>query len=114
MPLVAFVMYRLKSADLAARLFDGEILALSLDNRDVAVGVAKRQLFVVAVLGATTPATLERVRDLREEVERTLAHASGGDMAPLGSSGTGGGGAGPAELPVVELGVSVRRERGKA
>jgi hypothetical protein len=62
MPLAALVMYRLKSGDLASRMFAGEILSLSLDDRDVAVGVAKRQLFVVAVLGASTPATLARVR----------------------------------------------------
>ena len=40
MPLAALVMYRLKSDDLAARLFAGEILTLALDDRDVAVGVA--------------------------------------------------------------------------
>ena len=65
MPLAALVMYRLKSDNLASRLFAGEIISLTLDDRDVAVGVAKRQLFVVAVLGASTRATLALVRDLR-------------------------------------------------
>jgi hypothetical protein len=46
MPLAALVMYRLKSGDLASRMFAGEILSLALDDRDVAVGVAKRQLCV--------------------------------------------------------------------
>jgi hypothetical protein len=115
MPLAAVVMYRLKSGDLASRLFAGEILSLSLDDRDVAVGVAKRQLFVVAVLEASTPATLARVREVREQVERMLADATSDVVAASPWSGGGGGsGSGPAELPLVEFGITVRGERGKA
>ena len=114
MPLAALVMYRLKSGDLASRLFAGEILTLSLDDRDVAVGVAKRQLFVVAVLGDSTPAMLARVRDLRDDVERMLANTMEDLGPPPRSDGAGGSGSGPAALPLIELGLTVRRERGKA
>lgn len=114
MPLAALVLYQLKSGDLASRLFAGEILSLSLDDRDVAVGVAKRQLFVVAVLGASTPKILARVRELREDVERMLADAASTVTAPPWSGGFGGSGSGPAELPLIELGITVGRERGKA
>ena len=114
MPLAALVMSRLKSDDLAARLFAGEIVSLALDDRDVAVGVAKRQLFVVAVLGASTLAQLELVRELRDAVARMLADATGKATAPPWSGSTGGSGSGPAELPLIEFGITVRRDRGKA
>ncbi len=109
MPLAALVMYRLKGEDLAARLFEGEILSLTLDEREVAVGIARRQLFVVAVLGAAQPAL---VRDLRDAVEQLLPVRE--DVPPPWSRGNGGSGSGPAELPLIELGITVRRERGKA
>src|SRR4051812_48575662 len=100
MPLVAMVMYRLKSADLAARLFTGEILSLTLDDRAVAVAVAKRQLFVVAIVEAATESTLAVVRDLCDVVENMLADSHGEMTGPPPWSGGGGGsGSGPAELP---------------
>jgi hypothetical protein len=114
MPLAALVMYRLKSGDLASRLFAGEILSLTLDERDVAVGVAKKQLFVVAVLGVSTPATLDRVRELREDIERMLADSTMDAAIPPWNTGSGGSGSGPAELPLVEFGITVGRELGKA
>jgi hypothetical protein len=111
MPLAALVMYRLKSDDLAPRLFAGEIVSLALDDRDVAVGVAKRQLFVVAVVRDSSADQLELVRELRDRVARMLA-----DIADVPSwrGDVGGSGSGPAELPLIEYGVTVRRERGKA
>ncbi len=112
MPLAALVMYRLKSVDLASRLFAGEVLSLALDDRDVAVAVARRQLFVVAVLG--DPASAALVRALRDDVARMLSDASD-DVAPPSPWGGGGqSGSGPAQLPLIELGITVRRERGKA
>jgi hypothetical protein len=112
MPLVALVLYRLKRDDLSARLFTGEVLHLSLDDRDVAVCIARRQLFVVAILPPSTPGLLARVDELRDDVESILANASGD--VPLPWRGNGGSGSGPAEIPLIEWGVTVRRERGKA
>ncbi len=113
MPLAALVMYRLKSDDLASRLFTGEIVSLTLDDRDVAVGVAKRQLFVVAVLGAATTAMLGVVEQLRDDVERALPTNEVEVPLPW-TAGSGGSGSGPAELPLIEYGITVRRERAKA
>jgi len=114
MPLAALVMYRLKSDDLASRLFTGEILSLTLDDRDVAVGVAKRQLFVVAVLPPSTPAMLAIVRQLCDDVEGLLqANAVEAPPPWQGDDGSGSG-SGPAQLPLVEFGLTIRRERGKA
>ena len=114
MPLAALVMYRLKSDNLAARLFAGEILSIALDDREVAVGIAKRQLFVVAVLVAPTRATLALVADLRDDVETKLPARDQLDAPPPWTGGGGSSGSGPAELPLIEFGISVRRERGKA
>ena len=104
-PLVAVVMYRLKRDDLAARLFAGEVLTLALDGRDVALAVARRQLFVVAVLAAATP---DAVESLRSRVAAALAEA---DTPIPSSGGAGGSGSGPAELPLVEYGVTVPRAK---
>lgn len=68
MPLAALVMYRLKSPDLASRLIGGEVVSVPLDDRDVAVGVAQRQLFVVAIFDDSTGASIDRVRELRDDV----------------------------------------------
>jgi hypothetical protein len=114
MPLAALAMfmYRLKRDDLAPRLFAGEILSITLDDRDVAVGIAKRQLFVVAVLAASTEAQLELVADLRDLVASRLCEEDSATAPRSGSAG--GSGSGPAELPLIEYGITVRRERGKA
>lgn len=109
MPLAALVMYRLKSADLAARLFEGEIIALDLDGRDVAVGVARRQLFIVVVLPAIVPTALALVAELRDAVAARLPPGDATSPPPWRTGG-GDSGAGPAELPVIELGVTVRRK----
>lgn len=114
MPLAALVMYRLKSEGLAARLFGGEILTLDLDGRIVAVAVAKRQLFVVAVLPIASPATSEAVVALRSSVERMLLDTTSSPPPWSVPGGDGGSGSGPAELPVIELGITVRRDRAKA
>jgi hypothetical protein len=113
MPLAALVMYRVKTDDLASRLFAGEVVSVTLDDREVAVGVARRQLFVVAVLGAPTSAMHERVRELRDDISRMIIDAQGVGVPPR-SRGGGDSGPDPAELALAEYGISVPRTRGKA
>jgi len=108
MPLAAIVMFRLKSDDLSARLFAGEILTLALDDREIAVGVAARQLFVVAVMKVATPALLEVVERLRTTVAGSLL-ASDPPRPLLWPRNRGGSGSGPAALPLVEFGITVAR-----
>jgi hypothetical protein len=104
-----------KSANLASRLFAGEVLTLELDDRHVAVGVAKRQLFVVAILAQPSPALDDVVDELRRAIEGYLADAAGElELPPPTWGGSGGSGSGPAELPVIELGITAGRTRGKA
>jgi hypothetical protein len=112
MPLAALVMYRVKTDDLASRLFAGEVVSVTLDDREVAVGVARRQLFVVAVLGASTLAMHERVRELRDNISRIIIDAQG--VLPPRSRGGGDSGPDPAELALAEYGITVPRTRGKA
>ena len=115
MPLVALVLYRLKSSDLADRLFDGEVVSVALDDRHAVVAVAKRQLFVIALLDEATPALLSRVAELRDDVTKILAEASEHEREPWrGGGGGGDSGPDPAELALIELGVTVPRGRGKA
>jgi hypothetical protein len=109
MPIAALVMYREKSPDLAARLLEGEVVTRDLEDRVAAVAVAKRQLFVVATLTAATETQLALVRELRENVAARLAVYS--VSAPPWSGGRGGSGSGPAELPLIELGITVPRAK---
>src|SRR5262249_17529599 len=112
MPLTALVVHRQKSGDLASRLFLGEIVLAALDGRDdiVAVAIAKRQLFVLALLPAASPALVARVGELRDDVARLLGDTR--HDAPWAGGG-GSFGSGPANLPVIELGITVPRGRGK-
>ena len=114
MPLATLVMHRLKSEDLAARLFAGEILSLALDGREVAVAIAQRQLFVVAVFDAATREVLERVRELRDRVAAMLQSDTPEVAPPTWGGGSGGSGSGPADLALVEYGVTVPKRRGQA
>ena len=117
MPLAAFVMFQLKAPDLAERLFAGDVLKLELDGREIALAIAKKQLFVVAVMATGTDDGPERLDAVRNRIATLLAGAERGerlDTIPPWGTGGGTGGAGPGELPVVEWGVTVGRDRGKA
>ena len=114
MPLAAIVLYRLNSDDLTARLFTGEVLALSLEDRTVAVAIAKRQLFVVAVLREATQALIARVDELRDRVAEMLDEHEPQDLPPPSAGGGRGGGGSAAELQLVELGITMPRMVPKA
>jgi hypothetical protein len=111
-PFAKFALHRARSEDLKARLFAGEIVTTELDDRYVAVAVARRQLFVVAIVPVATPAVLDRVRKLRDRVAAMLDGQDG--VAVPSARGSGGSNSGPAELSLVEYGITITRERGKA
>lgn len=110
-PLAALAMYRVRTNDMAERLFTGEILLLPLEDCDVAVAVAKRRLFLVVKLEADLRDALPRVRELLDLVERMIPDEEI-DMPP--SAANGSSGSGPAELALIELGITVGRSRAKS
>jgi hypothetical protein len=113
-PLASAVMYELRSPDLASRLFAGEIISTTIDGREVVVAVASRQLFVVAILKSSTLVGLMAVRALRDAVALQLPEPElPGPFDPRGGGG-GAPGQGPAELQLVEYGLTAWRERAKA
>jgi hypothetical protein len=111
--LAAAVTHRLRGPDLLGRMLDGEMVDHALGARAVSVGIAARTVFVVVVRGRDRAAADTAIDDLRREVER-LVQRTRADMAaaPPRSPGAGGSSSGPAELPLIELGVTVpRRDR---
>jgi len=113
-PLAAFVIYRSARDDVGARLLAGEIISLALDSRDVALGIAARKLIVVAVLATSSAAQLALVESLRDDIARLLSDRSREGSAPPPPNAAGGSGSGPADLQLVEFGITVPRNRGKA
>jgi hypothetical protein len=107
----AVVTRRLRSPDLLGRMLEGEMMTSLLDEREVSIGIAASCVFVVVVLGRDPAASRVAVDELRSDLERMISDAradvSGSRRPP--PSGSGGSSSGPAELPVIELGVTVRR-----
>lgn len=101
MPVVALVLYREKSDDLSARLFEGELLVRELEDRAVVVGIAARQLFVVAAMTSATPELIEVVEQLRATVAKALVNDELVPLPPAPASSNGS--PAPAELSVVDL-----------
>lgn len=106
----ALVTGRLRSPDLLGRMLDGRMVTSSLDDREVSIGIAGRCVFVVAVL--VPDLDLSRAVDgLRVEVEQMIssARASFSGSRPPGAPSSGGSSSGPAELQLIEFGVTVPR-----
>lgn len=99
MPVVALVLYREKSDDLSARLFEGELLVRELDDRAVVVGIAARQLFVVAAITRATPELIEVVEQLRTNVAKALVND---ELVPPPTPASSNGNPAPAELSVID------------
>ena len=68
-------------------------------------------MFVVVVLGRNPAVSRIAVDELRCDVERMIseARADVSGFGPPPPTGSGGSSSGPAELPVIEFGVTVRR-----
>jgi hypothetical protein len=101
---------RLRSPDLLDRMLEGEMVTSSLDDREVSIGIAGRCVFVVVVLAPDLD--LSRAVDgLRVEVEQMISslRASFSGSRPPGAPSSGGSSSGPAELQLIEFGVTVPR-----
>jgi len=98
------------TADVLARMLDGELVESALDVRVIRIGIAARCVFVVV---APSPQLRGQgaSESFRFEVERLISDArrdfSGARSPRVGS---GGSSSGPAELCVVEWGVTIPRK----
>lgn len=95
----------LEHDDSLTSLTTGALGVLSLGNEElsVVVAIARRELYVIAIVTDSGDATINTVRSLRNKVAGLLPGRSGD---------SGVSGPGPAELQVTELGVTVRRKTG--
>jgi hypothetical protein len=102
---------RLRSPDLLIRMLEGEMVTSSLDDREVSIGIAGRCVFVVVVLAPDLDLSRIAVDGLRVEVEQMISssRANFSGSRPPGSPSSGGSSSGPAELQLIEFGVTVPR-----
>jgi hypothetical protein len=108
MPLAALVLYRGDQLALTERLFAGEVMTVEAEQRDLAIAVARRQLFVVVSLAPTASPVLGRIGSLRDDVASYLGDATPDvRMPPWGL----GGAPAPAQASLSLFG---HRERAKA
>jgi predicted regulator of Ras-like GTPase activity (Roadblock/LC7/MglB family) len=107
--LAAFVARNLKGEALAERVFTGELVPFDFDGRDALLGVAARCLFVVAIAPRARRHAAEHLHKVVTGIVSVLLERAG-SLPPAGSPP--GSPSGPAQLPLIELGITVRR--GKA
>jgi len=102
----------LQEPDPLARMLDGAMLVSPLDERVVLVGIAGRCVFVAAVLHEDSRSQRALANEFRDDIERAISVARAHYPAVRpGSPSSGGSSSGPAGLPVIEIGVTVRRNR---
>lgn len=102
-----------RSAVSRVRRDSGGILSFTLDDHVVACGNAN-SLCVVAVLKAPSRVQFAAVDELHDEIARVLATRGQIDAPPsTPNDGSGGTGSEPADLELVEYGITVRRDSGE-
>jgi hypothetical protein len=101
-----------RTTDLLERMLRGELIEASLSEREARIGIAAGYVFFVVVFPRNPAAmSLVAVDELRADIEEMVHDAKSGvakSQEPPPTS-SGGSSSGPAELPVVEVGVTVRR-----
>src|SRR5205823_5326675 len=106
--IVSIVTGHLRTPELLARMLDDELIATYIGQREVIIGIAAECVFVAVETGAPAHASRVATNAFRDAIARMIRLARAdlsGTTAP--PSGSGGSSSGPAELPVVEWGVTV-------
>jgi hypothetical protein len=110
--IAAVITNYMRSPDVLQRMLDGELIESALDARVIHIGIAARCVFVVVVPNRQLSGPQGASENFRFEVERLISDARqdfSGARSPHG--GSGGSSSGPADLPVIELGVTVPRRK---
>jgi len=110
--LAAHATRQVRSPDLLDRLLRGETLTASLGEREARIGIAANCVFFVVVLPRDRASmSLVALDELRSDIEAMVrdAKAATSKHPPPPPTSSGGSSSGPAELPVVEVGLTVRR-----
>ena len=101
----------MRSPDVLTRMLDGELVEAALDVRVIRIGIVARCVFVVVVPSPQLRGPQGASENFRFEVERPISDArrnfSGTRSLRVGS---GGSSSGPAQLSVVEWGVTIPRK----
>jgi hypothetical protein len=109
--IAAVITNCMRSPDVLTRMLDGELVESALDVRVIRIGIAARCVFVVVVPSPQLRGPQGASENFRFEVERLISDARrdfSGTRSPR--VGSGGSSSGPAELSVVEWGVTIPRK----
>jgi hypothetical protein len=109
--IAAVITNCMRSPDVLTRMLDGELVESALDVRVIRIGIAARCVFVVVVPSPQLRGSQGAAENFRFQVERLISDARrdfSGVRTPR--AGSGGSSSGPAELPVVEWGVTIPRK----
>ena len=104
--IVGVLSQSLKGDELARVVFAGASFEFALDQQTVSIRVAARCVFVVVVISDASVATELRAESLHLETERIVRELFGDERSPPRGPDSGGSASGPAELPLLELGVT--------
>lgn len=106
---------QIRTSDLLDRLQRGETLTASLGEREARIGIAANCVFFVVVFPSDPAAVslVDPVDGLRSDIEEMVRDAKSDASTSLlpPPSNSGGSSSGPAELPCVEVGVTVPRRK---
>jgi hypothetical protein len=109
--IAAVISNCMQSADVLTRMLDGELIDFALEERAIDIGIAARCVFVVVVPNTQLHGPPGAAENFRFQVERLISDARGDfSGARSAEAGSGGSSSGPADLRVIEWGITIPRK----